>query len=46
MRRVPREEAETDVIDGAGSLSREQGANRLPMAQALLHSIVADGSGR
>ena len=46
MGRIPREEAETDVIDGAGSLSREQDANRLPIAQALLHSIVADGSGR
>jgi ornithine carbamoyltransferase len=45
MRRRPDEETEADVIAGAGSLAREQASNRVPVAQALLHSIVADGSG-
>ena len=42
MCHAPGEEAET----GAGSLAGEQDANRVPTAQALLHSIVADASGR
>jgi hypothetical protein len=39
-------EVRPELIELFGSLVREQAANRLPTAQALLHSIVAGGSAR
>jgi ornithine carbamoyltransferase len=39
-------EAGIEPIELSGSLVAEQPANRLPTAQALLHAIVAGGSGR